>query len=472
MLITPTRKNKVVLADYAYRRDIENRVLIANLSVFDVDVLNELLSSSLSFPIADIIQTLEASHTDVVNSLNKFIPSKLLQHDGHTIRVDKDMRKYYEFQIEKFDEDFTPDLEYIFRGLKRIPIQVLPNWYSIPRSTDDIFDSIVEKYLLTPKIYLRHLSELNFEDPIPHQIMDDVFAAEDFKVRSKTLRDKYDLSREQFEEYMLLLEYNFVCYLGYTKIGDQWKEVVTPIHEWREYLRFQRDTVPQTIPEDKVKRFHKGDHYAFTSDLTDLLQVITQQPLRVDGSSSLGYSLSSEALTLWAPALATEEVAGYCRRLVSRLLQIHLVEVRDGKLIPTVQAKEWFKKAPADQAMVLYRLPVHSEDYPSIKSSLFTEKNLREVEKAVKRVLKSGWVAFDDFVRGMSEPLGDSEPISLRQKGKRWSFVLPTYSAEEQVFVKEMIFQRLFQVGIVTAGTYDGQPCFTVTSFGRIALGD
>ncbi len=47
-----------------------------------------------------------------------------------------------------------------FEVLKRIPISVLPNWYSFPRSTDHIFDSIIEKYMMTPKVYRRHLLDL------------------------------------------------------------------------------------------------------------------------------------------------------------------------------------------------------------------------------------------------------------------------------------------------------------------------
>ncbi|MDP1836356.1 MAG: hypothetical protein Q8K75_10585 [Chlamydiales bacterium] len=471
MLVTPGRKNKVVLADYSYRRDIENRLMLAQLSVFDVDVLSEVLNSSLTFPISDIVETLEAPLTKIVESLDKLVTAKLLQHDGRTVRVDKELRKYYEYQIEKFEEDFAPDLEYILRGLKRIPIQVLPNWYSIPKTTDDIFVSIIEKHLQTPKVYRRHLLDISFDDPIPLAIMEEVYSAEDFKVRSKTLRDKYALTREQFEEYMLLLEFNFVCYLTYTKVDDMWKEVVTPMHEWREFLRFRRDTVPTSIPEGEVDRFHRNADFAFVQDLVALVRILEQQPLPVEVNGT-GLSLPPKALTSWLPALPAGDANSYASSLVNRALHLGLAEVKDKRLSFAVAAKEWLRKQPQDQAMAVYRAPIRLEDYPTIKPNMFTEKNLRETEKSLKRVANMGWVNFDDFLRGMSEPLGDGEAISLRQKGRRWSYAIPAYSADDKIFIKELIFKRLFEVGMVTIGQHNGKPCFAVTAFGRIALGD
>jgi predicted transcriptional regulator len=474
MQVSASRKNKVILTDYNFRRDIENRLQLAQLSVFDVEVLNEVLNSSLTFPVADLVETLSVSHSDVVSTLDKLIATKLLQHDGRMVRVDKEMRKYYEFQIQKFDDDFAPDIEYIIKGLKRIPIHVLPNWYSIPRTTDDIFVSIIEKHFLTPKIYDRHLKDLVFDDPIPLAIMKDVFAADDFKVRSKTLRDKYNLSREQFEEYMLLLELNFACYLSYSEVDGMWKEVATPMHEWREFLRFQRDTEPKTVSEDQVSPFHGGGGFAFVQDITALVRILDQQPLKVEGELP-DVTLSHMALALWAPSLSCRvdrEAVAYLKSLVKRLLQLKLAEVRDGHLYGTLSGSAWVRRSPQDQAMLVYRLPVSSEDFPGVSPDRFTEKNIRSVERSLKRVMKSGWVTFDDFMKGMIEPFGDAEYVTLRQKGKRWSYVIPTYVEADYVFIRELILQRFFQVGIVSVGHHQGTACFTVTHFGRIALGD
>lgn len=244
-----TCKNNIVLSDYNYKRDIENRLLMSELSVFEVDVLKEVLDSSLRFSAEHLADILRASEKDVVAVLKKLSRSKLVSCHHNIIHVDKEMRRYYEFQMMKFDDEFEPGMEYLQGLLSKLPIQALPGWYSLPNSCESIFASIVENYLHTPKIYERYLQTLQFEDEAMEGIMHDVFAAPDFKANAKTLIQKYELTREQFEEYMLLLEFNFVCCLGYNRVGDRWHEVVTPFYEWRNYLQFEDNTKPKAIQD-------------------------------------------------------------------------------------------------------------------------------------------------------------------------------------------------------------------------------
>lgn len=474
MVGTTSRKNKVVLSDYNYRRDIENRLLLAQLSVFDVDVLNEVINSSLTFSIAELAEQLEVPSPQIIASLEKLLPTKLFRHDGCKIYVDKELRKYYEFQIQKFDDDFAPDLDFAFKALKRVPIHIFPTWYSILRTTDDIQVSIIERCLQTPKIYKRHLAELNFDDPILLAIVKDVMDAEDYKVRSTTLREKYALSEEAFEEYLLLLEFNFVCFLSYNKVDGMWQEVVTPLHEWREFLRFQNNSRPTSIPEALVARKYEGGEFAFVQDMSSLLAVLQQQPLKVEeigGKVRLPY----QALALWPSALgshAKEEGSAYLNALVRRLLALHLVEVKEEHLQATVESHAWLRKLPQDQALLLYRLPVDFQDYPGLAPTMLVEKNFRSLERALKRVMRMGWIGVADFLKGMSEPLGTMESVTLRQKGRRWSYVLPHYGEAERLFVQEVILHRLFEIGIVSVGTHQDQLCFCVTPFGRLAIGD
>ncbi len=77
-----------------------------------------------------------------------------------TLFVDKDVRKYFEAKVEKFDEDFQPNLDFLQSILNKVSIHTLPLWYPIPRSTDNIFASIIETYFSTPKIY----------SPIPERV--------------------------------------------------------------------------------------------------------------------------------------------------------------------------------------------------------------------------------------------------------------------------------------------------------------
>lgn len=366
------RKNKIVLSDYNYRRDIENRLLMSNLTVFEVEVLKEIVHHSLKFSISSLAEQVGVSTTTLKETLQKLGGTKLFRLDASTIHVDKEMRKYYEAQLEKFEEDFKPDLDFIQSLLNKVPIHILPVWYAIPRGADHIFSSIIEKCLLTPKVYKRYLEELQFDQPILKDIIRDVYTAPDFRVSSSELIKKYNLSRETFEEHLLLLEYSFVCYLSYSKEGDEWTEVVTPFYEWMEYLQFEKCSTPSSI-----------------------------------------------------------------------------------------EAEKEIKKNPASKAKISKKLS---------ESILYTPRNLHEVEKSLARVLQSGWVYTDDFLKGFTGAIGDKEPVTLKNRGKRWRYTLPIYNEEELDFIKRIIHERFFQQGFVSTGVHEGRNCFCVTHLGRISI--
>ncbi len=80
--------------------------------------------------------------------------------------------------------------------------------------------------------------ELTFGDPALSAIAQDVLRAPDLTLSAKEVMKKYELSREKFEENMLILELHFVCCLRYQQTENGWEERVTPFHEWRHYLIF------------------------------------------------------------------------------------------------------------------------------------------------------------------------------------------------------------------------------------------
>ena len=159
-------------------------------------------------------------------------------------------------------------MEFLQGLLKKVPIHILPTWYSIPRTSDNIFESIVEKCLQTPNIYQRYLMELNLGNEEIDAVIRDIFCSEDLKVTSSDFISKYNLAREDFEEIMLLLEFNFVACMTFEKQDDHWIEYVTPFHEWSEYLKFLRSTEASII-----KGPHKMDQgaFPFIEKMSDLL---------------------------------------------------------------------------------------------------------------------------------------------------------------------------------------------------------
>ena len=264
------RKAKITLSDYSYRQEIENRMLMAHLTVFDVQVLHEIVHHSLKISVAQLAEELAVSVDSLLPVLDKLSATQLFKRSQLTLIVDKDLRRYFEFQLEKFSEDFVPDLEYLQNVLSRVPIHVLPLWYAIPRSSDNIFESIVEKFFSTPKTYLQYLSELQFDSPILHSIMNDVYQAPHFKMSTSDLMEKYQLSRECLEESLLLLEYHFACCLSYNQIDGRWEEVITPFYELQEYLKFESQAKVNAIHGTIEKTNEK--ELSYIQDMASLIR--------------------------------------------------------------------------------------------------------------------------------------------------------------------------------------------------------
>lgn len=373
MPLSAPLRNNIILSDYPYQRDIDNRLLMADLDVFDVDVLEELIYSPLKTSLDHLSDQLSVDQATLLKSLIKLSPSKLFTIDGKKITIDKEIRKYYESQIQKFDENFRPDLEFLQELLNKVSIDILPTWYQIPRYSDNIFASIIEKYLLTPKIYMNYLDNLNFDDPILNSIVKDLYSTSDLTIYSSDLIKKYGLKRETFEELLLILEYNFVCCLSYKKAKGRWQEVITPFHEWSEFCLHREKIKPVSIKdEENIKRKE------FKSD-------------------------SSTASAL-------------------------------------------------------------------VSSVLYTPKNMREVERELKRLTNSGWIYLDDFANSFMGSLSNKDPISLKNKGKRWKYTIPTYSQHELDFIKTVILEQFWETGFVSFGTHNQKLCFCVTPFGKMSV--
>jgi hypothetical protein len=436
--LSPARKNKVNLADYNCQQDIENRILMSDFSTMDIEVLSEILYSPLKISFKKLARNMGCDEKDLAASLKRISSTGLLTIQDDAILVDKEKRKYFEFQITRFDPDFKPDMEFLQGLLRKVPIHLLPTWYSIPRTSNNIFESIVEKYLLTPHIFQRYLMELNFGEPILNAIINDVFSAPDFKISSTDLIAKYNLKRRDFEEMLLILEFNFVCCLSYEKADDHWLEFVSPFHEWHEYLRFIRATeTPSIDPNEPVQRTYDSD-FVFLEEMSSLLLKAKKKPIAVE-------------LT---PA-------------VQKLCLVRLAELNSDRLQTLPAGDEWLDLSLENRALHLYR---HNQN--RILSLSVGERYVREAEKSIKRVLHGQWVYFEDFLKGVQVPLNENSVVSLKRVGKHWKYSLPIYGDEEKALLKATIFEWLFETGMVTIGTCRDRDCFAMTHFGRFFFDD
>ncbi|MBS0650340.1 MAG: hypothetical protein JSR93_04175 [Verrucomicrobia bacterium] len=470
------KKNKITLEDYDFRQDIENRLLMGQFTSVDLEVLEEILYSSITIPIRKLAKNLSLEEEELLPILQKLSKSGLFAYDDETITVDKELRKYFETQIMKFDPDFKPGMEYLQSLLRKVPIHVLPIWYSIPRTSNNIFESLVEKYLLTPQIFQRYLLDLNFPNPTLNAIIKDVYSAPDFSVFAKDLVDKYSLSKEQFEEYLLYLEFNFVCCLGYRKVDDDWKEIVTPFHEWHEYLMFLRTTeAPSITTPEKIQRARPQD-FSFIQDISAVLKMAKKQPIPLaPGKNGLIALQPAQFSTLASKLEGFKEndpdLPSYIDRLISKLRILKLADIVDDRLYALEAANDWLDMRPENRAIFLYRHPLNRLDNPKISSQLCTDRNIKEAEKSIQRVLNSGWVYLDDFIRGTIVPLGEDSLVMLKRQGKTWKYCLPSYSEEEASLIRSVIYDWLFEIGVTAIGLYEGKECFMVTPFGQSLFG-
>ncbi|MBS4163605.1 Uncharacterized protein PRO82_000908 [Candidatus Protochlamydia amoebophila] len=443
------RKTKIVLSDYPYKRDIENRLLLSHLSILEVKILQEILHSSLKISIKELAEELEISSPILISHLDKLSATKLFKRNELTLIVDKEVRKYFEIQLEKFEEDFEPNLEFLQSLLNKVPIHVLPVWYAIPRSSDHIFSSIIEKYFQTPKMYREYLGDLQFEDPILKEIMKDVYEAPDFTITAVALIDKYKLSREKFEESLLLLEYYFVCCLRYKKVGEYWEEIVTPFHEYHEYLLVKAQNTPKTIADKSTIQHTLSTEFGYIREVETIL-------------SNCKNKKELHLLSMNYLSDSTE-----FKSLIDKLVYFGFLKKIQDMVVATEKGMLWLKRPPIAQ-MTSLAWDWLSEPFEADDLSIYwNPRNFRLIEKYLKQFKYHDWVYLEDFIKSFMGPMGDRGPINLVNKGKKWKYALPVYQSEELNFIREVITKTLFQLGIVSTGIHQNQVCFTVTAFGH-----
>ena len=161
----------------------------------------------------------------------------------------------------------------------------------------------------------------------------------------------------------------------------------------------------------------------------------------------------------------------YIDQLVSKLQLLKLAEVVDDKLQATEPAVEWLELRLENRALYLYRHSLNKIQSVQLPPHLTTEKVIHDAEKAILRVLHTGWVFYDEFEKGVIVPFAEHTAATLKKCGKGWKYALPDYSSEEKTLLRAIVFEWLLEAGITAVGTYQGRDCFTVTAFGQSLFG-
>jgi hypothetical protein len=158
-------------------------------------------------------------------------------------------------------------------------------------------------------------------------------------------------------------------------------------------------------------------------------------------------------------------------RLILKMRQLKLADVVDDRLYALESANDFLDMRIENRAIFLYRHPLNHLISKKVPAEMITDRNLREAEKSIIRVLNSGWVYFEDFLRGVMVPLGEESVVMLKRQGKTWKYSLPTYSEEELALIKATVLEWLFEIGVTAVGTHNGKECFCVTAFGQSLFG-
>lgn len=474
------RKNKINLEDYDYQKDIQNRVLLSSFPPEYLEVLEEIVYGPQTILLEKLAKQIGKSLNELQTILTKLTETDLFSIKSDTIIVNKEMRRYFETQILKFEEDFTPGMEFLQALLRKVPIHVLPNWYPIPRTSNNIFDSLIEKYLYTPQTFQRYLAELNLGDDNLNAIVTDLFSSPDYKIYSKDLRTKYDLTEEAFEEHMLYLEFNFICCLIYEKKDNEWIEVVTLFKEWKDYLSFLKDTQPKEIEKNSQIRRTRSNDFAFAEDMSTILALSITKPLhvRLDINENWIFEKQSAAQVnkqCKGFDLKSEEGQAffieYTGKIIQKLLFLKIAHVEKGQLTPGEEAEEWLTLPIEKRALTTYKQTLTHFPFAQFPAEICSERNIHEIEKTISRILDSGWVFFDDFLSGIIAPISDNSKMFLKKTGRYWKYTLPDYSEEEQQLFRKIIFEWLFEAGIIATGSLQGKDCLCITPLGQSMFG-
>lgn len=449
------KKNKVELKDYSHERDVANRQVLSQLTQDEIVTLQEIVHGSLKTTIEKLAGLLKVEPITLEPLLKKMEEMELLKCDMGTISLNKDMRKYYCCELMRFNNSFEPDLQYLQNLLNKVPIHVLPSWYALPKSTDNIIHSIIEKYFLTPKAYQKHLDELSQELPQIDKLLKMILESENFLLPAKMVMETFKLTHAQFHELILTLEFHLAGCLCYRQSQGRWEECVTLYHEWRQYQIFLKNYSPhEIVNEEEVIRDHPND-FGFVQDLSDYL------------THMLKGTLSKKA---W-PHVPQEMRDEYLQKLISAAHHLKLICIDGEKVTASSQAvADWLGKNKQDQASSVYFVILNHIRKGTDEALGCTERDLREIEKSFRWVAQKNWIYFDEFCRAMTAAIGKHAPVTLVQKGKKWLYALPEYDEAEKQLLYNTIFNHMTAACLVATGKHGQRPCFRLTPYGRMTL--
>lgn len=449
------KKIKVVLDDYPYQQDINHRALLHNASLCDIKVLEEILYSSIKTSYDKLLESTDLEPAELNKSLELFMKMGLIKQETDHLVIDKELRKFFELEIQRFEDEFNPGIDFIAQLFKKVPIHILPAWYALPRTSTNIFESIIEKYLLTPQIFQRILTEAQTHEPQLKAIIDLIFTSDHLEVDLDFIKDRFQLGYDSLFQLIAQLEFNLIACVKYVQSGNTYRGIITPYAEFRNYLLHLRNTDPSTLDENKVNKITLAP-FDFVEGLFTLTKCFRNK--------SFTHPISKAQEVELKEALAENNLSYLeLEELVQKMIQVQLVDIKTGSVSVTETGLSFLTMKPESAALILYRHPLNK---PKYTLSIPVDKAIRECEKASCRIIGKGWVLFDDFLKGLVVPFNEDQHVCLKKVGRKWQYHLPTYTALDVDFITYIFTDWFEKVGIIEQGFFNDKPCIRLTTLG------
>ncbi|OGN64880.1 MAG: hypothetical protein A2888_03445 [Chlamydiae bacterium RIFCSPLOWO2_01_FULL_28_7] len=270
------------------------------------------------------------------------------------------------------------------------------------------------------------------------------------------IKDKFSFTDEELTEALIFLELNFICFVTYVEIDCEYIETATLFTEYKTFLNHLKTfkTIEIKDLDNLIKK--RDSDFGFVQDMHFVLESL-QKPSEI---KSIKDKLKKHISKI-DPKIHIAN--SYLDSVIDKLIKIKYVSFKDNILSKNDSSNEWLLMDNEKKVLHLYYHPLNTFQYEN-----FNEISLKEAEKSISKVINCGYVYFDDFIINSFANVSEERSIELKPFGKSYKYVFPTYNIEETKFIKSVIFDRLFEAGIVSIGSIKAKDCFRVTKLGKL----
>lgn len=422
------RENRINLADYDHQSDLQLRIHLSKITEEDFLFLDALVFNPLKITVEDLSAETDLSSQQLARLIERHENLGLYHVHGSNITVDKEVRKKVEWELEKFDSQFTSGLNLIRGSLKKVPVYVLPQWYKISKTTDNIFDALHEKFLKTPKIYKTYLLENKIENEVAQQLFDAISNSPKHELPLSEFLIDHPVSEEKLHEAIILLEFNLMGCLVFKKEGDQYVPYASLFHEWKSYLlsiasdrsSFDAQTNITEMPKD-------------TPIIDHLIKLLEQ----VD---------SNDKTDSFLPLLHT----------------LGFINTEHTSL--TSRGKEWLEMPQKNKCFIMFNSLLYQYLTYEPLYRITTEQRLRECTSILVKALSKRKAKFSVILETVSLPLHKDYEGSITRVGKTWSYAKHTLEEKELTLLQHFLDHFLCNCGIINKNGSE----YTTTCIGEI----